>query len=124
MAGRALLLRCPVCGAGHLFSRWTRMVPVCPRCALRFERAEGHWLGYLGLNTIVSFTLLFVVLVVGFVLSYPEFDVVPLLVAGVLVAVAFPVVFLPWSRTLWTAIDLRMRPLEPGEAPGLARPSP
>lgn len=121
MAGRALLLRCPACGAGHLFSRWTRMVPVCPRCGLRFERTEGHWLGYLGLNTIVSFSLLFVVLVVGFILSYPDFDVVPLLVAGVLVAVVFPVVFLPWSRTLWTAIDLRMRPLEPGEAPGLER---
>jgi predicted metal-binding membrane protein len=45
--------------------------------------------------------------------------VVPLLVAAVLVAVVFPIVFLPWSRTLWTAIDLRMRPLEPGEAPGL-----
>jgi hypothetical protein len=26
------------------------MVPVCPRCGLRFERTEGHWLGYLGLN--------------------------------------------------------------------------
>jgi uncharacterized protein (DUF983 family) len=120
MAGRALLRRCPVCGSGRLFTGWTRMVPVCPRCGLRFERTEGHWLGYLGLNTIVSFTLLFVVLVVGFVLSYPDFDVVPLLVAGVLVAVVFPVVFLPWSRTLWTAIDLRMRPLEPGEAPGAA----
>jgi uncharacterized protein (DUF983 family) len=117
MVGRALGLRCPVCGSGHLFSRWLRMVPTCPRCGLRFERTEGHWLGYLGLNTIVSFSVLFVVLVIGFVLSAPDFDVVPLLVAAVLTAVVFPVVFLPWSRTLWTALDLMMRPLEPGEAP-------
>ena len=95
------------------------MVPRCPRCGLRFERTEGHWIGYLGLNTIVSFSLLFVVLVVGFVLSAPDFAVGPLLVAGVLTAVLFPVLFVPWSRTLWTAIDLLMRPLEPGEAPGL-----
>jgi hypothetical protein len=100
------------------------MVPVCPRCGLRFERTEGHWLGYLGLNIIVSFSLLFVVLVVGFILSAPDFDVVPLLIAGVLVSVVFPVLFLPWSRTLWTAIDLRMRALEPGEAPGLDAPRP
>lgn len=91
------------------------MVERCPRCGLRFERTEGHWLGYLGLNTIVSFSLLFVVLVVGFVLAAPEFEIVPLLIAGGLTAVVFPVLFVPWSRTLWTAIDLIMRPLQPGE---------
>jgi uncharacterized protein (DUF983 family) len=116
---RALLRHCPVCGSGGLFRRWFTIVERCPRCGLRFERTEGHWLGYLGLNTIASFSVLFVVLVVGFVLSAPEFDVVPLLVAGVVTAVVFPVAFLPWSRTLWIAVDLLMQPLEPGEAPGL-----
>jgi uncharacterized protein (DUF983 family) len=122
LLGRALLRHCPVCGSGGLFRRWFTIVERCPRCGLRFERTEGHWIGYLGLNTIVSFSLLFVVLVVGFVLSAPEFDVVPLLVAGGLTAVVFPVLFLPWSRTLWIAVDLLMRPLEPGEAPGLEAP--
>jgi hypothetical protein len=43
-------------------------------------------------------------------------------VVAVLTAVMFPVLFVPWSRTLWTAIDLLMRPLEPGEAPGAEGP--
>jgi hypothetical protein len=29
------------------------------------------------------------------------------------VAVVVPLVFFPWSKTLWSAIDLAMRPLEP-----------
>ena len=32
------------------------------------------------------------------------------------VAVTFPVFFYPFSKTLWLAINLAMRPLEPGEA--------
>jgi hypothetical protein len=35
--------------------------------------------------------------------------------AEVIIAVAGPLVFFPASRTLWTAIDLLMRPLRPGE---------
>jgi uncharacterized protein (DUF983 family) len=53
MVGRACLRHCPVCGSGHLFRRWFSMVERCPRCALRFERIEGHWTGDLGINTIV-----------------------------------------------------------------------
>lgn len=116
MLFRAARRRCPVCGQGGLFSRWFTMVDRCPRCGLAFARVEGHWLGALGLNTIVSFTLLFVVVVVGLVLSYPEFRIVPLLVAAVLTAVVFPLVFFPLSRTVWTAIDIWMRPLAAGEA--------
>lgn len=39
----------------------------------------------------------------------------------VIVALAVPMVFFPFSRTLWTAIDLIMRPLEfdDGVAPGV-----
>ena len=116
MAGRALLRRCPVCGSGRLFTGWTRMVPVCPRCGLRFERIEGHWTGALGMNTIVSFGTLAIVVVVGLILTSPEFDVVPVLVAAGLVAVLMPLFFFPFSKTTWTAVDLWMRPLAPGEA--------
>jgi len=116
MLWRAARRRCPVCGQGGLFSRWFTMAETCPRCGLRFARVEGHWLGALGLNTIVSFTLLFVVVVTGLVLSYPDFRLGPLLAAAALTAVVFPLVYFPLSRTMWTAIDLWMRPLEPGEA--------
>lgn len=116
LLGRGVLRRCPVCGHGRLFRRWFGMVERCPGCGLRFERVEGHWVGSLGVNTIVSFAALLVVVVVGLVLSAPEFDVLPVLAAAVATAVLVPLAFFPFSRTVWTAIDLAIRPLEPGEA--------
>jgi uncharacterized protein (DUF983 family) len=116
MLARALARRCPVCAQAGLFRRWFTMVERCPRCSLRFERIEGHWLGALGLNTIISFTLLFVVVVAGLVLSHPDYAMLPLAVAAGATAVLVPLAFFPFSKTLWTAIDLIMRPLAPGEA--------
>lgn len=116
MLARGLARRCPVCGQGKLFRHWFTMVDRCPQCGLRFERIDGHWLGALGLNTIVSFATLFVVVVIGLVLSAPDFRMAPLLGAAVATAVLVPLIFFPSSKTLWTAVDLLMRPLEPGEA--------
>lgn len=116
MVARGLLRRCPVCGQGRLFTRWFTLAERCPRCRLRFERIEGHWLGALGLNTIVSFVVLFVVVVVGLTLSHPDYRMAPLLAAATATAVLVPLAFYPSSKTTWTAIDLLMRPLEPGEA--------
>jgi uncharacterized protein (DUF983 family) len=112
---RGLARRCPVCGQGGLFTRWFTLVERCPRCAFRFERIEGHWIGALGLNTIVSFSVLFVVVVAGLVLSHPDFAMVPLVSAATVTAVVVPLMFYPSSKTMWTAIDVLMRPLEPGE---------
>ncbi len=116
MLVRGLIQRCPVCGQGQLFRRWFTMVERCPGCGLRFERIEGHWVGSLGMNTIVSFVVLFVVVVAGLVLSHPTYRMMPLVLAASLTAVVVPLAFFPSSRTLWTAIDLIMRPLEPDEA--------
>jgi len=119
MAGRAALLRWPVCGSGGLCRRCTRMVERCPRCGFLFERFEGQMIGAIAMNTILTFGLLLITLVLGFVLTAPDFAVVPVLVASLAVAGLFPVLFYPFSQTSWTAIDLLMTPLEPGEAPRL-----
>ena len=113
--GRAALRHCPVCGSGGLFARWFHMAERCPRCELRFERHEGQWVGSLGMNTIVSFGVLLVVLVAGFLVTYPDFPVAPLTGVAVAVALVVPMAFFPWSRTLWTAVDLLMTPPQPGE---------
>ena len=112
---RALALQCPVCGGGRLFSRWITMIDRCPTCGFRFNRVDGHWIGSLGMNTIVSFGALLVAVVVGFVATTPDPPVGVLIGIAVGVAVIMPVVFFPWSRTLWSAIDLLMRPLEPDD---------
>ena len=97
----------------------------CPRCNLRFERIEGHWTGDLGINTIVSFGLLLVVLFVGTFAFWPSPPVVGMIIAAVAVAAFVPLLFYPFSKTIWLALDLMMRPLEPNEvAPGFGPSGP
>ena len=96
-----------------MFESFFRMRPRCPRCNLSLERIEGHWIGALGMNTVVSFGALLITLVIGLVLTWPEPEPIPLLVACVAVAIVVPVLFFPVSKMLWSAIDLAMRPLEP-----------
>jgi uncharacterized protein (DUF983 family) len=112
--------RCPVCGHGGLFRQWLRMAPQCPTCGLAFERVPGQWLGSWFLNICLAQSVVVVILVVGVGVYWPDPPMVAIGVAAGLAAVVVPVVFFPWSRTLWLAIDLAMRPLEldEGVAPG------
>jgi uncharacterized protein (DUF983 family) len=110
---RGLARRCPLCGSGGLFRRWFTIVDRCPRCGFRLERVEGHWLGALGMNTIVSFAAVLVAVIVGFVVSYSDESPTAAVVGIVATAVVVPLAFYPVSKTLWSAIDLAMRPLEP-----------
>lgn len=91
------------------------MVEDCPNCGLHFERIEGHWIGAIGINTIVSFAVLGIVVIVGLILTYPDGSTLRLILVAVATAVIGPTVFYPMSKTLWTAIDVAMRPLEAHE---------
>jgi uncharacterized protein (DUF983 family) len=115
MLARGLARRCPLCGQGGLFRRWFTIVDRCPRCGLRFERIEGHWLGALGMNTTVSFAVVLLAVVVAFVVTYDGGSTALGVAVAVIVGVAIvvPLAFYPVSKTLWSAIDLAMRPLEP-----------
>jgi hypothetical protein len=91
------------------------MHPICPGCGLEFEREEGYWVGAVTVNTavtFVSFVTLFTVLTVA---NWPE---VPWgLVMGVTIGVnlVLPVAFYPFSKTLWSALEMSWHPLEPEE---------
>jgi len=111
-------MRCPVCGGRGLFRRWVHMVRHCPRCGFDLERIEGHWIGALGMNTIVTFGAVLVAVVIGFTVTYSSDSTATLgwaVGAVVAVAVVVPLLFYPVSKTLWSAIDLAMRPLEPDD---------
>lgn len=113
---RGLFARCPVCGGGHIFRRWFTMADRCPTCSLRYERVEGHWIGAIGVNTVCVMGLMLIVLAgVTFSLFPDPPPTWPLMSAEVTIALLGPLVFFPSSRTLWTAMDLMMRPLAPGE---------
>lgn len=117
---RGAMKRCPVCGGGHLFRLWVRMRPSCPNCGLVFGRIPGQWLGSWFLDVCVVQAVILAVLAIGVGVTWPD---PPMWTIGLLAvgsAVIVPIVFFPFSRTLWTAIDLAMRPLEfdDGVAPG------
>ncbi len=112
---RGLTLACPVCGTRGLFRRWVTMVERCPTCNLRFERIEGHWLGSLSINTVVSAVALLALVTVAMVVTHADPPVPLLLGVCVAVALILPVVLFPFTRTIWSAVDLLSRPLVPGE---------
>ena len=110
---RGLRRRCPLCGGGHMFETFFRVRDRCPRCNFAIQREEGHWLGAVGINTIVTFGLLFVTMLVSFLLTIDERRAAPIFISSFLVAGVTPLLFFGPSQTLWSAIDLAMRPLEP-----------
>ena len=101
-------------GGGGLYRTWFRMVERCPTCGFLFEREPGFFIGAYFVNLAITEGLLFAV-VIGFLFAKNADNDVgvfwPLVIGG-LFAVVTPLVFYPWSRTIWSAIDLAMTPLE------------
>jgi uncharacterized protein (DUF983 family) len=116
MARRGLVRRCPRCGGkGAWFRGWFRRDDRCHTCGYRYERQDGFVLGAMTMNVIVTFGLIGLVLVLGVVLTFPDIAVVPILAGCVVIGVVTPVAIFPITYTLWAAVDLAMRPLEPAE---------
>ena len=112
---------CPICGSGKLFTRWFRMKERCPRCGYLYEREEGFFLGAYVINLAIAQSLVILLAVVPLIVRLagdPDASILPFVVGGLLGAVVAPVVFYPWSKTIWTAFDLMLRPVaapEPGD---------
>lgn len=88
------------------------MAPCCPTCGLRFQRVPGQWLGSWFINICLAQILAIGIVLGGALMSYPHPRVLPLALFGGAAMVLFPIWFFPYSRTIWLAIDLAMRPLE------------
>jgi uncharacterized protein (DUF983 family) len=115
--GRAVLLRCPRCGARGIWRSWFRMKDHCPTCGLNFERGEtsDFWIGAYLINLVVA--ELSAVVVAGVMWatlgSRVSFNV--LWGASMALAILMPILFYPFSRDLWLAVDLHIRPEEKGD---------
>jgi rubredoxin len=114
MLGRSLLKRCPLCGAGKLFTRWFRMKERCPGCGYVFEREEGFFLGAYVINLAIAQGMVILLAVVPLIVrlaSDPDASIAPFIVGGIIGAVVAPMIFYPWSKTIWTTFDLMLRPV-------------
>lgn len=103
---RGLTRRCARCGQGRLFHRWTAMVDACPRCGLVFEQEEGYWVGALTIATVAALLVSAAAIVTVTILTWPEIPMAPVMAVGVIGMILFPILFYPFSKTLWVAIDL------------------
>ena len=88
------------------------MVERCPGCDYKFDREEGSSLGAYVVNFGITEGAL-AVLMVFFIIRLASNEngvgsIVPWLVAGIAIAIVVPAVFYPFSKTIWTAIDLIM----------------
>jgi uncharacterized protein (DUF983 family) len=109
---RALRLRCPHCGGGPIFTSWSRLLPACPVCGLRLEREQGYWVGAYFFN-LVAMETVFVVWFVGFLLAtWPEPPWDLFQVVSIVLMIVAPFAFFPYSKTLFLAFDLLVRPPE------------
>jgi uncharacterized protein (DUF983 family) len=101
---------CPVCGRGKLFRSWFKMRDHCGVCGYSFEREEGYFVGALIVNIAVAEAWFFVLFMVVVIATSPGVAWGPLLIVALVTNGLLPVVFYPYSKSLWMAVDLAVHP--------------
>jgi uncharacterized protein (DUF983 family) len=103
---RGLRRSCPTCGYRKIFSTYFKLRESCPRCAYNFSREEGYWVGAIIINTAVTESLFLLLFIVTIIATAPDIEWMVLLVIGVATNLILPVIFYPFSKTIWMAFDL------------------
>jgi len=110
LVGRALLLLCPVCGRGKLFSGIFRVPDKCPTCGAPYAREPGFFLGSIYIN--YGLTALIAAIVYP-ILMFNKSVAEPYLTIGSLAfVVLFPLLFFRHARSLWIGFDQWYDPRE------------
>ena len=112
--GRACRLRCPRCGCGPVCDGWFGVHAHCAACRFRFDRGEsGYFIGAMLFNLIAAELVFAVALAVALVLTWPTPPWDAMLYAAVPLMILMPLAFFPFSRAIWIACDLVIRPPQP-----------
>jgi uncharacterized protein (DUF983 family) len=116
MIVRALLRRCPNCGARGIFRSFTELREHCPNCGMRLQRGEADYFIGAYLLNLVFVEILFALLLGGVVIAtYPDTPWTLIQWSGLGLIVVGAVVCYPLSKALWIAFDLIFRPMSPEE---------
>ena len=113
--GRGFLLRCPNCGGGPVLDGWFKLRVKCGTCGLRLLRGEHDRV--MG-SVFILFTLVALVCYAMIVLALAVAETTPwdLLQYGLpVLALVLVIVLFPFSKLLWLAFDLMLRPVTPEE---------
>ncbi|HLB11129.1 MAG TPA: DUF983 domain-containing protein [Gemmatimonadaceae bacterium] len=116
MLGRALTLRCPNCGSRGLLKNWFRMNDRCPVCGIRVEREGNDYMAGSVMFNLVLAELIFAVVLVGYLLiAWPKVNWDMLEIVAPLGMAVAPFVLFPFSKLVWLAADLALRPAHASE---------
>ena len=116
MVGRALVLRCPNCGSRGLMKNWFKMVERCPTCGILIEREGNDYLSGSVLFNLVLAELIFAfVLVTYLLIVWPNVNWGTLGIVAPLGMAIAPFVLFPFSKLMWLAVDLALRPAHASE---------
>ncbi|MEM7306375.1 MAG: DUF983 domain-containing protein [Planctomycetota bacterium] len=103
VARRALTLRCPRCGAGGVFERYGKLRQACADCGHRFRRESGANTGAMYVTAAVN--QVFAALVILVVVLLTDWGLTTQLLVSVPIVVLFCAAFLPFSQTIWAAVE-------------------
>ncbi|MFM2077457.1 MAG: hypothetical protein RJA49_1347 [Actinomycetota bacterium] len=99
--------KCPQCGGRRSFIKhWFGRYDRCRTCGIGWHREHGFELGPIALNVVLTFGSLAVIMVVAFVATAPDYNVAALMGLVIGAAVVLPLIYLPFTNTLWLAFDL------------------
>lgn len=115
MLARGLVRRCPRCGGGNLFPRYWTLREACPTCGMKYERDPGYWLGAMIINTAVTIASFLIVFVGATIATWPDPPWTALLIGTMVLNLVVPVIVYPFSKTVFVALDLGVRPLSEEE---------
>jgi uncharacterized protein (DUF983 family) len=104
LLGRAARRSCPYCGQAKVFKNWFSIKTYCPGCGVRFAREDGYFLGAMAVNLIVAEMVGMSAVIM--LLLQRDMSLILQEALAISVAVGMPLLFYPFSRTFWMAIDL------------------
>ena len=103
---RGLRRRCPRCGSGGIFDSYFSLKERCPTCDYPFERESGYWVGAIAINMAIAEAIFFVLFIAVVLLTMPGVEWMPLLAVALVTNAIVPVIFYPFSKTIWMSGDL------------------
>lgn len=102
---RGLTHACPRCGCRKTHTKYFSIKPSCPTCGLKFEKEQGYWTGALAINFLLTGAFVITGIVIGLISTAPDIAVIPIISILMPLSIVLPVIFYPFSHTVWMAID-------------------
>jgi uncharacterized protein (DUF983 family) len=112
LLGRALRLRCPNCGKGRVLQHWFKLRVRCGTCGLRLERGEhDYFTGSMLLNYCLAGVIVLGALAIILIARWPEIPWSLIQYGSPVVIIVLPFLLFPFSKLLWLAADIAIRPV-------------